>query len=254
MKKRVIVLGICISMLMGSCQGLSKVSELEEVTVVAEPQITENNSSVPQENSIESELSAYSCETEDNQNDTEDVSLTEMPLEIQTFEGTDNIEEDADVSVETTTIPYGSEETFSGFYTIDGISLPITYTVGIENIVRGSEAYLEMQNNNSDVPVPSAGKEYIIFTVCFSYNTGEPDEITLMENIASLQSLSFYFALLGETENAENMTSYLNDSIYNRTIKKGESISGKVAFLYNENGEGPLVFVGYGNSVNLSIA
>ncbi len=113
---------------------------------------------------------------------------------------------------------------------------------------------MERQNNDPDIPVPSEGKEYIIFTVHFSYNTGEPDEISLMENVASLQSLSFYFTLPGETDNAENMTSYLEDSIYNRTVKKGESISGKIAFLYDENGEGPLVFAGYGNSVRLLIA
>ena len=42
-------------MLIGACQGLSKVSELERVTVVAEPQITENSGTVSQENSLENE-------------------------------------------------------------------------------------------------------------------------------------------------------------------------------------------------------
>ncbi len=255
MKRRVIVLGVCISMLMCSCQELSKVSELERVTVVAESQVAENNSSVSQDNSLDEDLT-NNRETEEKNNYTENdenISSIETPLETQTFKGTDNIEEESDVNVETA-IPCGSEETFSGFYTIDATPFPITYTIGIENVVRGSEAYLEMQNNDPDIPVPSEGKEYIIFTVHFSYNTGEPDEISLMENVASLQSLSFYFALPGETDNAENMTSYLEDSIYNRTVKKGESISGKIAFLYDENGEGPLVFVGYGNSVRLLIA
>ena len=242
-------------MLIGACQGLSKVSELERVTVVAEPQITENSGTVSQENSLENEPPKNNGETEDTINYTENdenISSIETPLELQTIVGTDNVEEESNSSIETT-VPYGSDETFSGFYTIDGASLPITYTIGIENVVRGNEAYLEIQNSKPDVPAPSSGKEYVIFTIYFAYDSGEVDEISLGENVASSQFFSFYFALPGENANAENMTSYLEDSIYTKSLNKGESITGKVAFLNDENANGPLVFVGYGNSVMLSL-
>lgn len=74
-------------MLMCSCQGPSKVSELEKVTVVAEPQPAKNNSSVSQENSLENEDLTNNRETEEKNNYTENdenISSIETPLETQT--------------------------------------------------------------------------------------------------------------------------------------------------------------------------
>lgn len=148
----------------------------------------------------------------------------------------------------------GSKKIIEGYQTIDGIGRPVTVTFQVADIQRGDKALAVLQSSNTELSQPSDGMEYIIVTMYITYDEGEPDVLDLSENNASLASERRLFALSNGDSNAEPMTSALNNSIYNLTIKKGESKQGAVAFLHKADSTEPLTFIGFGNVIKFNIS
>lgn len=148
----------------------------------------------------------------------------------------------------------GDSKTINGFQTVDGDNVPITATFSIVDIQRGENAYTTLQSSNSNLPKPDNGMEYIIVTFNVSYDNGEADTLDMSENEASLVSERRVFALSNGDSNAEQVTANLDNSIYNLSIKKGESGQGAVAFLHKADSTEPLNFIGFGNIIKFNVA
>lgn len=142
-------------------------------------------------------------------------------------------------------VPYGEAVTFSGYQLQDGASVAVTVSMKIGDVLRGEETYAVLLESDPQLPPPDEGKEYIVVTVQVSYEEGEAEELQMYENIASLPSANRYFAMSGSYGNAENLTAVLPDSIYNCTVRAGESAEGKAAFLHGAGENEPLVFAGF---------
>ena len=140
-----------------------------------------------------------------------------------------------------------------GFAFVDGMEKPVSVTLGIGSIQRGEEAYETLQAHNSDITSPNENEEYIIATFNVSYDSGEIEELYMMENRASLEQAGLYFTLSNGQSNANDVTSYLNNSIYDITLTKGQSAQGAVAFLQEKGNTEPLVFVGFEQTVRFDI-
>ena len=140
-----------------------------------------------------------------------------------------------------------------GFAFSDGMEKQVCVTLGIGNIQRGKEAYETLQEYNSDITPPNENEEYIIVTFNVSYDSGEIEELYMMENRASLEQAGLYFALSNGQSNANDVTSYLSNSIYDISLTKGQSAQGAVAFLQEKGNTEPLVFVGFEQTVRFDI-
>ena len=115
------------------------------------------------------------------------------------------------------------------------------------------EAYETLQEYNSDMTSPNENEEYIIVTFNVSYDSGEIEELYMMENSASLEQAGLYFVLSNDQSNANDITSYLSNSIYDITFTKGQSAQGAVAFLQTKGNTEPLVFIGFEQTVRFDI-
>lgn len=151
-------------------------------------------------------------------------------------------------------IPYGETVTFSGYQLQDGASVAVTVSMKIGDVLRGEEAYAVLLESDPQLSPPDEGKEYIVITVQVSYEEGEAKELQMYENIVSLPSANRYFAMSGSYGNAGNLTAALTDSIYNCTIRAGESAEGKAAFLHGVGENEPLVFAGFEQVLRFSLA
>ena len=140
-----------------------------------------------------------------------------------------------------------------GFAFVDGMEKPVCVALGVESIQRGEEAYETLQEYNSDIASPNENEEYIIVTFNVSYDSGEIEELYMMENRASLEQAGLYFALSNGQSNAYDVTSYLSNSIYDILLTKGQSAQGAVAFLQTKGNTEPLVFVGFEQTVRFDI-
>ena len=146
-----------------------------------------------------------------------------------------------------------NEYTIEGFAFVDGMEKPVCVTLGVESIHRGEEAYEKLQAYNSGITPPNENEEYIIATFNVSYDSGEIEELYMMENRASLEQAGLYFALSNGQSNAYDVTSYLSNSIYDILLTKGQSVQGAVAFLQEKGNTEPLVFVGFEEMVRFDI-
>lgn len=151
-------------------------------------------------------------------------------------------------------VQLGDSKTINGFQTVDGNNIPITATFALADIQRGENAYTALQSSNSNLPKPDNGMEYIIVTIHVTYDNGEVDTLDMSENEASLVSERRVFALSNGNSNAEQVTANLDNSIYNLSIKKGESGQGAVAFLHKADSAEPLNFIGFSNIIKFNIA
>ena len=183
----------------------------------------------------------------------EEIQQPEIAEETQQAENGEAMQQLEAVEETGQPVPFGNTETFSGYQLQDGAPLSVTVSMKIEDVLRGEEAYAQLLESVSDLSAPGEGEEYIVITIGVSYDEGEAEELALYENIASLPSAALYFAMPGAYGNAENLTSLLPDSIYNCTLKAGESVSARAAFLHG-TGEGePLVFAGFDNVKKFSL-
>ena len=149
---------------------------------------------------------------------------------------------------------FANEYTIEGFAFADGMERSVCVTLSVESIQRGEEAFKILQEYNSDITSPNENEEYIIATFNVSYDSGEIEELYMMENRASLEQAGLYFSLSNGQSNAYDVTSYLSNSIYDISLTKGQSAQGAVAFLQEKGNTEPLVFAGFEQIVKFNIS
>ena len=171
-------------------------------------------------------------------------------------EGTNSEESEQFVNLANENAPekVANEYTIEGFAFVDGMERSVCVTLSVEGIQRGEEAFKILQEYNSDITSPNENEEYIIATFNVSYDSGEIEELYMMENRASLEQARLYFALSNGQSNAYDVTSYLSNSIYDISLTKGQSAQGTVAFLQEKGNTEPLVFVGFEQIVKFNIS
>lgn len=151
--------------------------------------------------------------------------------------------------------------TFDGYaLTSDGDSVPVRLTMEVENVLKGEAAFQRMISQGTRLPAPETGKEYIFVTVKVTYEDGDLETLNFMENYpASWEAARVHFGISNENSNTEDVTQELANSIWGsnpfseRPLRKGESISGDVAFLQDVGNTQPLCFEGYGQVVKFQI-
>lgn len=143
-------------------------------------------------------------------------------------------------------------ETISGF---DGGSVPVQLTIRVENVLEGDAAYQQLLTQGCEVSAPEDGSEYALISVTVTYDDGEPNTLDFVENYpASLASARVAFHLPPNAfTNAQDMTAFLNNPIWNQTLTKGGTISGDILFLQDVGNTQPLYFEGYGQTVTFAI-
>lgn len=135
--------------------------------------------------------------------------------------------------------------TIEGYTFVDGNEAPVEVTINVESILRGEEAYSELCRQSPDIQRPDEDEEYLIVNFVVTYREGTPDTLYMTENRASLPEAALYFALPDGESNAHDMTSYLENAIYDLAIEQGQSAQGAVAFRQKQNNEEQLSFVGF---------
>ena len=143
-------------------------------------------------------------------------------------------------------------ETINGF---EGGSVPVQLTIRVENVLEGDAAYRQLLTQGCEVSAPEDGSEYALISVTVTYDDGEPDTLDFVENYpASLASARVAFHLPPNAfTNAQDMTAFLNNPIWNQTLTKGGTISGDILFLQDVGNTQPLYFEGYGQTVTFAI-
>lgn len=217
MKKKIAIITfmVCMSLLTG-CQEQKEEKPL--VTTEAETIKIEQN------------------ETKDQKNSEETNTMEEQKPQM-----TDEITEKTSQVIEGTQL-------------VDGKEVPVKVTFLMEGVERGSAAYEILAKGNEEVKKPEEGQEYLIVTFNVSYDAGEADELFMSENRGSLESGRLYFALSNGESNAEEVTEYLDNSIYELSIAKGESKQGAVAFLHKKDSLEPLNFIGFNKVIHFEIS
>ncbi len=153
------------------------------------------------------------------------------------------------------TYKVGQPAVIDGYGFADGEEVPVKFTMTINNVVKGDQAYEIIKAQNSELPKQDANKEYIVADVTVTYNKGENETLYLSKEESSEPSYALYFSMLDQNgnANAEDMTEELEDSIYNAAIEKGKSASGKVSFVQVKNNNQNLNFIGYGKTVSFTV-
>ena len=145
--------------------------------------------------------------------------------------------------------------TFDGYaLNSEGLTDQIRLTMSVENVLEGEAAYQQILSQGTQLPVPEQGKEYILVTVKVTYEDGDLETLNFYENYpASWAAARVHFLIPCENSNSfiQDVTSHLPNCIWGpdefegRTLSKGESITGDVAFLLNVGNTAPLCFEGY---------
>lgn len=153
--------------------------------------------------------------------------------------------------------------TFDGYsLTPEGGSVPVRLTMEVENVQEGEAAWKQMASQGAQLPAPEQGKEYILVTVKVTYEDGDLETLYFVENYpASWAAARVHFLIPCENSNSfiKDVTRQLPNCIWGpdefegRTLSKGESITGDVAFLLNVGNTAPLYFEGYNQVVTFQI-
>lgn len=138
-------------------------------------------------------------------------------------------------------------------YGMGGENIPVTASFLVEDVVRGEAAKQVLAGNSRVLPEPREGEEYIVITLAVTYVDGETEILYMAENIASLAAANLSFSLADGDSNAVNITVYLDDTIHDCELKKGETAEGRVAFIHKTGENGPLVFRGFDSVLELNI-
>ena len=179
-------------------------------------------------------------------------------------------EETLPISGDGESIPYTEEVppafstepvTFDGYaLTPEGGSVPVRLTMEVENVEEGEAAWQQIVSQGAQLPEPEQGKEYILVTVKVTYEDGDLETLNFYENYpASWAAAVVYFNIPNENSNTEDVTRQLPNCIWGpdeykgRTLSKGESITGDVAFLQDVGNTEPLYFVGYNQVIEFQI-
>jgi hypothetical protein len=184
------------------------------------------------------------------QNDEIKEEIVQSPIET---EKQSELEEISEV-IETTESDEQEQisQTIEGYQLTDGQEVPVNVTFEVTNIQRGDEAYNILAKAGNIVEVTD-DMECIIITLEVTYNLGDAEELFMAENDASLQSAKLKFTLSNGDSNAEDVTMYLNDSIYDLSIPNGSSDRGSVAFIRKKGSNEPLYFSGFNSTISFTI-
>lgn len=153
--------------------------------------------------------------------------------------------------------------TFDGYaLNSEGLTDQIRLTMSVENVLEGEAAYQQILSQGTQLPVPEQGKEYILVTVKVTYEDGDLETLNFYENYpASWAAARVHFLIPCENSNSfiQDVTRQLPNCIWGpdefegRTLSKGESITGDVAFLLNVGNTAPLCFEGYNQVIKFQI-
>lgn len=144
--------------------------------------------------------------------------------------------------------------------TPEGGSVPVQLTISVENVQEGEAAWQQMISQGTQLPAPEQGKEYILVTVKVTYEDGDLETLNFVENYpASWAAARVHFNIPNDNSNTEDVTYNLVNPIWGpdpfegRSLTKGESVTGDVAFLQEIGNKQPLYFVGYNQVAQFEI-
>lgn len=151
--------------------------------------------------------------------------------------------------------------TFDGYsLTPEGDSVPVRLTMAVENVLEGEAAWQQMISQGTQLPAPEQGKEYILITVKVTYEDGDLETLNFVENYpASWAAARVHFNIPNDNSNTEDVTYNLlnpiwgSDPFEGRSLTKGESVTGDVAFLQDIGNTQPLYFEGYNKVITFQI-
>lgn len=196
-------------------------------------------------------LSLTACSNSDN-----GINITVEPSD-SSHGGTISYTEEAPPTFSTEPV------TFDGYsLTPEGGSVPVRLTMEVENVQEGEAAWKQMASQGAQLPASEQGKEYILVTVKVTYEDGDLETLYFVENYpASWAAARVHFLIPCENSNSfiKDVTRQLPNCIWGpdefegRTLSKGESITGDVAFLLNVGNTAPLYFEGYNQVVTFQI-
>lgn len=196
-------------------------------------------------------LSLTACSNSDN-----GINITVEPSD-SSHGGTISYTEEAPPTFSTEPV------TFDGYsLTPEGGSVPVRLTMEVENVQEGEAAWKQMASQGAQLPAPEQGKEYILVNVKVTYEDGDLETLYFVENYpASWAAARVHFLIPCENSNSfiKDVTRQLPNCIWGpdefegRTLSKGESITGDVAFLLNVGNTAPLYFEGYNQVVTFQI-
>lgn len=151
--------------------------------------------------------------------------------------------------------------TFDGYsLTPEGDSVPVRLTMAVENVQEGEAAWQQMISQGTQLPTPEQGKEYILVTVKVTYEDGDLETLNFVENYpASWAAARVRFNIPNDNSNTKDVTYNLVNPIWGpypfegRSLTKGESVTGDVAFLQEIGNRQPLYFEGYNQVISFQI-
>jgi hypothetical protein len=212
--------------------------------------VQENINIFGQNDEIKEEIVQSPIETE-KQSELEEIGkIVQSPIET---EEQNELEEISEVTETTESVEQEQKsQTIEGYQLTDGQEVPVNVTFEVTNIQRGDEAYNILAKAGNMVEVTD-DMECIIITLEVTYNSGDAEELFMAENDASLQYAKLKFTLSNGDSNAEDVTMYLNDSIYDLSIPNGSSDRGSVAFIRKKGSNEPLYFSGFNSTISFTI-
>ena len=246
---------ICLSFLAG-CQNVDDAGSSTSDFSAKYMNIPESNDNTGQNTTISDPSNVTDLTEEQTKQSESNSTGNGVGTNNMAQEGTNSEESEQSVNPanEYATEGFANEYTIEGFAFVDGMERSVCVTLSVESIQRGEEALKTLQEYDTNITSPNEKEEYIIVNFNVSYDSGEIEELYMMENRASLEQAGLYFALSNGQSNAYDVTSYLSNSIYDISLTKGQSAQGAAAFLQEKGNTEPLVFVGFEQIVKFNIS
>lgn len=138
------------------------------------------------------------------------------------------------------------EKIIKGSKFVEGREVPVDVLIRLHRILKGEDAYNKLYEQNKRIKEPDENEEYIIAIFDILYDDGEFEELSMEKNKDAMENSGLYFYLSNSRSEAEDMTAYLEDNIYNISLTQGQIAQGSVAFLQEKGNEEPLYFIGFG--------
>jgi hypothetical protein len=240
MKKRILLVTGVLVLSLCAC-GTNKEENVQEAI-----NIFGQNDEIKEEEIVQS-----TTET-DKQSESEEIAEEIVQSTLETDKQSEIEEISEAIETKESVEQEQKSQTIEGYQLTDGQEVPVNVTFKVVNTQRGDEAY-NILAKNSDMVEVTDDMECIIITLEVTYNSGDAEELFMAENDASLQSAKLKFTLSNGDSNAEDVTMYLNDSIYDLSIQNGSSDRGSVAFLRKKGSNEPLYFSGFNSTISFMI-
>lgn len=234
MKKRMFWIISALALALCACATDEKMNVQENLIVVGQ-----NDEIMEEESTAQNLLETEKQNEQSEEGEKIENEESEESVEKEQIEYNDNVSDD-------------KSQTIEGFQLVDGQEVPVNVTFEVTNIQRGDEAYNILAQKGNIVEATN-DMEYIIITIEVTYNSGGTEELFMAENDSSLQSARLKFTLSNGDSNAEDVTMYLSDSIYDLSIPNSSNDRGSVAFLRQKDSNEPLVFSGFNSTISFVI-